>query len=62
MSSPVEIVDHDTGWAAASAYLGAVLREALGNVPVRIDHISWTAVPGLAAKIGAIITGCLTDS
>jgi GrpB-like predicted nucleotidyltransferase (UPF0157 family) len=46
----VEIVDHDLGWAAAFVDLGAVLREALGDVAVRIDHIGSTAVPGLAAK------------
>jgi GrpB-like predicted nucleotidyltransferase (UPF0157 family) len=30
--------------------LGRSLRDALGNVAVRIDHIGSTAVPGLAAK------------
>lgn len=50
MSSPVRIVDYDRDWVAVFAELGATLREALGDVAVRIDHIGSTAVPGLAAK------------
>lgn len=50
MSSPVEIVDYDPGWVAVFVDLGAALRDALGEVAVRIDHIGSTAVPGLAAK------------
>jgi len=50
VSSPVEIVDYDHGWVAVFADLGAALRDALGDVAVRIDHIGSTAVPGLAAK------------
>jgi len=30
--------------------LGATLRQALGDVALRIDHIGSTAIPGLAAK------------
>jgi GrpB-like predicted nucleotidyltransferase (UPF0157 family) len=50
VSSPVEIVDYQTAWAATFADLGGALRDALGDVAVRIDHIGSTAVPGLAAK------------
>lgn len=50
MPDPVEIVEYDSGWVAAFADLGATLRDALGAVAVRIDHIGSTAVPGLAAK------------
>ncbi|MEO3800519.1 GrpB family protein [Nonomuraea sp. B1E8] len=50
MADPVEIVDHDPGWAAAFAALGRTMRGALGSVAVRIDHIGSTSVPGLAAK------------
>jgi GrpB-like predicted nucleotidyltransferase (UPF0157 family) len=50
MSSPVEILDDDTRWAAAFADFGAVLREVLGNAAFRIDPIGSTAAPGLAAK------------
>ncbi|SCL16726.1 GrpB domain, predicted nucleotidyltransferase, UPF0157 family [Micromonospora nigra] len=50
MSSPVEIVDYQPVWGAAFDDLGATLRQALGDVALRIDHIGSTAVPGLAAK------------
>ncbi|TDE50195.1 GrpB family protein [Nonomuraea mesophila] len=50
MGDPVEIVDHDPGWAATFATLGRRMRAALGSVAVRIDHIGSTSVPGLAAK------------
>ena len=50
MAGVVEVVDHDPAWAAAFASIGGALREALGAVAVRIDHIGSTAVPGLAAK------------
>ena len=50
MADPVEIVDYEPAWATVFADLGVGLREALGDVAVRIDHIGSTAVPGLAAK------------
>ncbi|MFF0722710.1 GrpB family protein [Micromonospora sp. NPDC003816] len=50
MPSPVDIVDYQPAWGVAFAGLGAVLRRALGDVAVRIDHIGSTSVPGLAAK------------
>jgi GrpB-like predicted nucleotidyltransferase (UPF0157 family) len=50
MSSPVEIVEYERARVGAFADLGATLREALGDIAVRIDHIGSTAVPGLAAK------------
>jgi GrpB-like predicted nucleotidyltransferase (UPF0157 family) len=46
----IEIVAYDPAWPNRFAALGARLREALGDVAVRIDHIGSTAVPGLAAK------------
>jgi GrpB-like predicted nucleotidyltransferase (UPF0157 family) len=42
--------DYEPAWSAVFADIGATLREGLGNVAVRIDHIGSTAVPGLAAK------------
>jgi GrpB-like predicted nucleotidyltransferase (UPF0157 family) len=44
------IVAYDPAWPRRFADLGAMLRRALGDVAVRIDHIGSTAVPGLAAK------------
>ncbi|HYN98012.1 MAG TPA: GrpB family protein [Pilimelia sp.] len=46
----VRIADYDPGWPARFAALGAAVRDALGDVALRIDHIGSTSVPGLAAK------------
>ncbi|BBH70106.1 hypothetical protein ACTI_67910 [Actinoplanes sp. OR16] len=50
MSTEIEIVGYDPAWPARFAEFGAVLRRALGDVALRIDHIGSTSVPGLAAK------------
>lgn len=46
----IRIEEHDPAWALRFTDLGRRLREALGDVALRIDHIGSTAVPGLAAK------------
>ena len=46
----VEIAPYDPEWPDLFAGLGGQLREVLGEVAVRIDHIGSTAVRGLAAK------------
>jgi GrpB-like predicted nucleotidyltransferase (UPF0157 family) len=46
----IEIHDYDAAWPARFAEAGARLRDALGDVALRIDHIGSTSVPGLAAK------------
>lgn len=50
MSDPIVIVPYDPGWPEQFRRSGTVLREALGEMALRIDHIGSTAVPGLAAK------------
>lgn len=50
MGDRIEVVDHDPAWPLEFAVLGRALRDALGDVAVRIDHIGSTSVPGLAAK------------
>ena len=50
ISDKVEVVPYDSGWPDLFNGLGVKLREALGDVALRIDHIGSTAVPGLAAK------------
>ena len=50
MADPVGIADHDQAWQERFRAMDAELRDALGDVAVRIDHIGSTAVPGLAAK------------
>jgi len=46
----VTIVPHKSSWVGEFQSIGLVLREALGVLALRIDHIGSTAVPGLAAK------------
>jgi GrpB-like predicted nucleotidyltransferase (UPF0157 family) len=46
----VKIVPYDPAWPERFAALAYRLREALGLVALRIDHIGSTSVPGLAAK------------
>jgi GrpB-like predicted nucleotidyltransferase (UPF0157 family) len=46
----VRIVEYDPAWPGmAEAEIGRI-RAAVGEAPVRIDHVGSTAVPGLAAK------------
>lgn len=46
----IRIEPYDPAWPLRFAELGRRLREALGDVALRIDHIGSTAVPELAAK------------
>ncbi len=46
----IEVLPYDPEWPGLFQAIGARLREALGTVASRIDHIGSTAVPGLAAK------------
>lgn len=46
----ITIVPYRVAWPEEFSQLGAVLRQALGGLAVRIDHIGSTSVPGLAAK------------
>lgn len=50
MSDSIIIVPYDPEWPRLFADLGARLREALGPVALRIDHIGSTSIPGMAAK------------
>lgn len=47
---PVRIVEYDPAWPGRYEAEAARIREALGPVGVRIEHVGSTAVPGLAAK------------
>jgi GrpB-like predicted nucleotidyltransferase (UPF0157 family) len=46
----IQIVPYTAEWALAFESEAAALRQALGALAVRIDHVGSTAVPGLAAK------------
>jgi len=50
MPDPIVVVPYDPEWPRHFADLGRRLRDALGRVALRIDHIGSTAVPGLDAK------------
>ena len=46
----IEIVPYQAGWPLEFLQIAAALRQALGELALRIDHIGSTSVPGLAAK------------
>jgi GrpB-like predicted nucleotidyltransferase (UPF0157 family) len=46
----ITIVSYKTEWSAEFMEFGGQLRQNLGDLALRIDHIGSTAVPGLAAK------------
>jgi GrpB-like predicted nucleotidyltransferase (UPF0157 family) len=50
MADPIIVVPYDPSWPVQFAALGKRLRQALGSVALRIDHIGSTSVPGLDAK------------
>ncbi|MFD3475210.1 GrpB family protein [Streptomyces sp. NPDC058695] len=47
---PLAVVDHRPQWPLEFEQLARQLRAAMGGVPVAIDHVGSTSVPGLAAK------------
>ncbi len=49
-ANPVVVVPYDAEWPALFRQIAAPMRDALGDVALRIDHIGSTSVPGLAAK------------
>ncbi len=50
MENQWRIAPHDPEWRDRFLDLGIKLREALGELAVRIDHVGSTSVPGLDAK------------
>jgi GrpB-like predicted nucleotidyltransferase (UPF0157 family) len=50
MLNRIAIVPYDDRWPSEFGRIGTALREALGDLALRIDHIGSTAVPALAAK------------
>ena len=44
------MVPYEQGWPALFCDVGSRLREELGDIALRIDHIGSTSVPGLDAK------------
>lgn len=50
MTHGVEIVPYQARWPGEFQAIAARLRDGLGELAARIDHVGSTAVPGLAAK------------
>jgi GrpB-like predicted nucleotidyltransferase (UPF0157 family) len=50
MSDPIRVVAYDAGWPTLFVEQSRVMRAALGEVALRIDHIGSPAVPALVAK------------
>ncbi len=48
--NPIVIVEYRPHWVAEFSEREHLLRKALGDMALRVDHIGSTAVPGLAAK------------
>jgi GrpB-like predicted nucleotidyltransferase (UPF0157 family) len=46
----IEIKPYQEKWPLEFQQIATRLKEALGDVALRIDHIGSTSVPGLAAK------------
>ena len=46
----VEIADYKESWPEEFLVIAQILRQGLGSLAMRIDHIGSTSVPGLAAK------------
>jgi len=46
----IEIVPYQPRWPEEFQAIGARLRQALGSMALRIDHIGSTSIPGMAAK------------
>lgn len=46
----IRIVEHDPAWASLADAEMRRIKDALGDLAVRVDHVGSTAVPGLAAK------------
>lgn len=49
-TSHLRLSEPDEGWTEAFEQLAAGLRMALAGLPVEIEHVGSTSVPGLAAK------------
>ena len=50
MPLPITVIPYDHAWPAQFEELATVLREALGDAALSVEHVGSTSVPGLAAK------------
>jgi GrpB-like predicted nucleotidyltransferase (UPF0157 family) len=47
---PIEVVEYDPSWPANFESVARIIRDALGDAALSIEHVGSTSVPGLAAK------------
>jgi GrpB-like predicted nucleotidyltransferase (UPF0157 family) len=47
---PIEVVEYDPSWPATFKRLARIIRAALADAALSIEHVGSTSVPGLAAK------------
>jgi GrpB-like predicted nucleotidyltransferase (UPF0157 family) len=50
MKRQIEIVPYNSHWPEEFERIASAIRDAMGDLALRIDHIGSTSVPGLAAK------------
>jgi GrpB-like predicted nucleotidyltransferase (UPF0157 family) len=50
VTGQVEIVEYKKSWPSEFREIAARLRQGLGELALRVDHIGSTSVPGLASK------------
>jgi GrpB-like predicted nucleotidyltransferase (UPF0157 family) len=50
VGDPVEVVPYDPAWPGAFEEAAAGVRSALGGRVLRLEHVGFTAVPGMAAE------------
>lgn len=46
----IEIIEYKESWVKDFREIGSIIRNTLGELAVRVDHIGSTSVPDLAAK------------
>lgn len=62
LDGPVTLVEYDPAWPERYAALSRVIREALGDAVVLLEHVGSTSVPGLVAKPIIDIVLAVSDS
>lgn len=62
LDGPVTLAEYDPAWPERYAQLAHVLREALGDAVMLVEHVGSTAVPGLVAKPIIDIVLAVADS
>lgn len=50
MAEPIIIIPYDKEWSLEFQRVGSILRETLGSIAIRIDHIGSTSIVGMDAK------------